>query len=113
MRLWSIHPKYLDIKGIVALWREGLLAQKVLRNETKGYKHHPQLLRFKSHRNPLGSIATYLWAIYEEAAKRGYRFDRSKIPQQRTRSRLSVARGQIDYEYQHLEQKLKIRNRSA
>jgi len=30
MRLWSLHPRYLDAKGLVALWREGLLAQKVL-----------------------------------------------------------------------------------
>ncbi|WP_368086417.1 pyrimidine dimer DNA glycosylase/endonuclease V [Nitrosomonas sp. Nm34] len=26
MRLWSIHPKYLDAKGLLALWREGLQA---------------------------------------------------------------------------------------
>lgn len=38
MRLWSSHPKYLDAKGIVALWRE--------------------------------------------AERRGYSFDRTKIPKQ-------------------------------
>ena len=38
MRLWSIHPKYLGTKGLVALWREALLAQKVLQGNTKGYK---------------------------------------------------------------------------
>ena len=43
MRLWSIHPRYLDSMGLVALWREALLAQAVLRGETKGYKFHPQL----------------------------------------------------------------------
>jgi hypothetical protein len=29
-RIWSLHPKYLDARGLVALWREGLLAQAVL-----------------------------------------------------------------------------------
>ena len=36
MRLWSLHPRYLDAKGLVALWREGLLAQAVLKGQTKG-----------------------------------------------------------------------------
>jgi len=43
MRIWSLHPKYLDSKGMVALWREALLAKQVLLNKTKGYKNHPQL----------------------------------------------------------------------
>jgi len=30
MRLWSIHPKYLDRQGLLAVWRESLLAQSVL-----------------------------------------------------------------------------------
>ncbi len=46
MRLWLIPPKYLDCKGLVALWREGFLAKKVLSNQTRGYKNYPQLLRF-------------------------------------------------------------------
>jgi hypothetical protein len=36
MRLWTLHPKYLDARGLVALWREALLAQKVLRGATRG-----------------------------------------------------------------------------
>jgi hypothetical protein len=43
MRLWSLHPCHLDAKGLVALWREGLLAQKVQACETNGYRNHPQL----------------------------------------------------------------------
>ena len=27
MRLWSLHPKHLDPQGLVARWREGLLAR--------------------------------------------------------------------------------------
>ena len=79
MRLWSIHPRYLDRQGLVALWREGLLAQKVLAGKTNGYRFHPQLLRFRQSRDPLQSIGTYLHHVAEEASKRKYRFDRSKI----------------------------------
>ncbi|WP_223209021.1 pyrimidine dimer DNA glycosylase/endonuclease V [Pyrococcus furiosus] len=39
--LWSLHPKYLDSKGLVALWREGLLAKKVLEGKTRSYRNHP------------------------------------------------------------------------
>lgn len=48
MRIWSVHPSLLDAKGLVACWRETLLAQKVLQGLTKGYKNHPQLDRFSN-----------------------------------------------------------------
>ena len=79
MRLWSLHPKYLDTKGIVALWREALLAQAVLRGDTKGYRHHPQLARFKAAHKPLHAITAYLSAIHKEAVRRNFKFDASKI----------------------------------
>src|SRR5579862_5032823 len=79
MRLWTLHPKYLDAKGLVALWREALLAQKVLRGKTKGYRHHPQLARFKAHENPVVALAAYLREVHKEAKRRGYAFDGSKI----------------------------------
>ncbi len=75
MRLWSLHPKYLDARGLVALWREGLLAQAVLRGETRGYRHHPQLERFRDSPAPLAAIALYLQAVHHEASRRGYAFD--------------------------------------
>ena len=37
MRLWTLHPKYLDPQGLVALWREALLARAVLQGKTRGY----------------------------------------------------------------------------
>lgn len=110
MRLWSIHPKYLDPQGLVALWRETLLAQHVLLGKTRGYKNHPQLDRFKQTRNPPQVIATYLWAICDEAATRGYSFDSKKICKPRSRHRLSVTAGQAQYEFEHLLRKLKKRN---
>jgi hypothetical protein len=110
MRLWSLHPKYLDSKGLVALWREGLLAQKVLKGETKGYVSHPQLVRFRSLGNPLGGIATYLRHIATEAETRGYTFDRSKIVNKRSVHMISVTNQQIAYEYKHLLTKLQTRD---
>lgn len=106
MRLWSIHPRYLDAKGLVALWREGLLAQKVLLGETRGYQNHPQLHRFKQAGNPLGAIASYLRCVHAEATSRGYHFDRNKIINRRSSARLPVNSGQLEYEFQHLLQKL-------
>lgn len=109
MRLWSVHPRYLDSKGLVALWREALLAQNVLRGNTKGYKNHPQLTRFKESSDPVGAIASYLVAVADEADKRGYNFNRSKIAEERSNHPIKVTRGQVDYEKQHLLTKLKKR----
>ena len=110
MRLWSLHPKYLDAKGLVALWREGLLARKVLRGLTKGYKHHPQLDRFKTQDNKLQAIDSYLIAVFEEAKNRGYKFDRRKIGRRFTGTQITVSRGQLKYELTHLMKKLKLRD---
>jgi Pyrimidine dimer DNA glycosylase len=110
MRLWSLHPKYLDSQGLVALWREALLARAVLRGETNGYKHHPQLARFASHASPRSAINAYLRVVYDEAVERGYDFDRSKIGPSRSVARIVVPRGQMLYEWQHLLAKLSARS---
>jgi len=110
MRLWSLHPKYLDPQGIVALWRETLLAQAVLRDETRGYRNHPQLYRFKSHSAPLAAISLYLKTIYAEAESRGYAFDKNKIRPTRTSATITVTSGQTEYEWAHLMEKLKARS---
>ena len=110
MRLWSIHPAYLDAKGLVALWREGLLMQKVLLGNTRGYKHHPQLTRFRDSTNPVGAIASYLRAVLAEAEKRQYKFDGSKIANKRFMRKIPVTRGQVEYEFKHLLSKLRDRN---
>ncbi|HET7175569.1 MAG TPA: pyrimidine dimer DNA glycosylase/endonuclease V [Gammaproteobacteria bacterium] len=111
MRLWSLHPQYLDAKGLVALWREALLAQAVLAGKTKGYKHHPQLDRFKASRHPRAAIATYLREVHAEALRRGYSFDSKKIGRGKIRTKaLKVTRGQLEYEWRHLRKKLKVRD---
>jgi hypothetical protein len=109
MRLWTVHPKYLDAKGLVAAWREALLAQKVLKGATKGYRHHPQLARFQAQDEPVAVIATFLAGIAEEAQRRGYRFDAKKISQRRFRGRLPETDGQLLYEWGHLKAKLRMR----
>jgi hypothetical protein len=110
MRLWSIHPVYLDARGLTALWREGLLARKVLQGGTKGYKNHPQLERFRSFKDPVAVIDCYLLHVFEEAQRRGYSFDRDKLGVKPEAVKIPVTEGQIKYEIQHLKRKLKLRN---
>lgn len=121
MRLWSVHPRYLDRQGLTACWREGLLAQKVLTGTTVGYRNHPQLRRFRSGEHtaarveealhPGGAIVTFLHAVVDEAAARGYSFDRSKVlgpPEPDLR--LQVSDGQLGHEWAHLLAKLAVRS---
>lgn len=110
MRLWSLHPQYLDPKGLVALWREALLAKAVLRGETRGYRHHQQLQRFREHPQPRLAINGYLSAVHEEAMKRGYRFDRLKVGPVRRPDPIPVSSGQLAREWAHLKHKLAMRS---
>ena len=110
MRIWSLHPKHLDQKGLVALWRETLLAQKVLQGLTKGYKNHSQLIRFKATEDPVKAISTYLHYVADEADRRGYNFNRSKIVYEKGDELLDVTGGQIDFEIEHLMKKLETRD---
>jgi hypothetical protein len=114
MRLWSIHPKYLDAKGLVACWREALLGQAVLSGKTKGYTNHPQLDRFKNSHNPSQAMSNYLWTIIFEADRRGFQFDKAKIAysyDQYAYPSTAITKGQLEYEFEHLERKLFIRNK--
>lgn len=110
MRIWSIHPGYLDPQGLVALWREALLARAVLRGKTRGYRNHPQLHRFRNCPAPLSAITQYLRAVHAEARSRGYDFDKTKPGRARKRVVLSVTGGQVAYEWAHLMKKLRRRS---
>jgi len=112
MRLWTLHPQYLDPKGLVAAWREALLAQKVLAGATKGYRHHPQLARFQSQPDPLAAIATFLLGIAEESKRRGYQFDTTKILRRGFMGQIPETDGQLLYEWEHLKAKLKVRDQN-
>ena len=110
MRLWTVHPQYLDAKGLVAAWREALLAQKVLLGGTRGYVNHPQLTRFRAHARPVPAVAAFLAGLAEEAERRGYQFDTSKISRRRLRAQIEETRGQLLYEWAHLRAKLRVRS---
>lgn len=110
MRLWTLHPRHLDVRGLVAVWREGLLAQKVLHGETRGYHHHPQLTRFRATLDPLAAIAGYLSIILQESKARGYTFDAGKIGKGRSVDTIEETEGQLLYEWRHLRRKLQARD---
>jgi hypothetical protein len=111
MRLWSLHPRYLDRVGLVACWREALLAQAVLAGRTRGYRQHPQLARFRAADDPVSAIGRYLSGVEAEARSRGYRFDPARILQPGTpAAALSITRGQLALERDHLRRKLQVRD---
>ncbi|MFO7674816.1 MAG: pyrimidine dimer DNA glycosylase/endonuclease V [bacterium] len=110
MRLWSIHPEYLDRVGLVASWREALLAQAVLAGRTRGYRNHPQLDRFKAHPAPQRAIAGYLAGIFKEARARGYAYDPGLFVRPGRVARIAVSRGQLAFELEHLRRKLRLRS---
>lgn len=109
MRIWSLHPSLLDRQGLLACWRETLLAQKVLQGKTKGYTNHPQLVRFKACPDPVAAIGSYLQGIADEAGRRGYNFDASKIETTDPTISIEVTDGQVAYEVDHLRKKLAVR----
>ena len=134
MRLWSIHPKYLDQKGLCGLWREALQAQRVLlQGAIKGHKtilnknkelevvpiktpyyNHPQLERFKIE-NSKEYLIWYLRDIYLEAKERNYNFNinliNGNLRDITGLNKLTVTKGQLGYEFDHLQTKLFKRDR--
>ncbi len=110
MRIWSLHPSYLDWMGLGAQWREALLAQKVTEGKTKGWKNHPQLDRFKYHPKPMEAVGFYLKRIQVESVKRGYKYNYSKIlyPDALVDS-INLTFGQLQYEFDLLQERLEKR----
>jgi hypothetical protein len=110
VRIWTLHPQYLDPQGLVALWRESLLTRAVLRGQTKGYRHHPQLLRFLQQAAPRSAINCYLAGVLSEAQSRGYSFDATKVGPIRSHGKIVAAAGQLQFEWHHLLEKLRVRS---
>ncbi|MBN2028676.1 DNA lyase [bacterium] len=110
MRLWTFHPQYLDARGLTAVWREALLARQVLLGQTRGYTHHPQLIRFRKSKQPIDCIHYYLQIVYEEANRRGYIFDRDKIGDYLKWLHMTATKGQLFYEWNYFKKKIQIRN---
>lgn len=106
-----MHPQHLDRIGLVACWRETLLAQAVLAGLTKGYTQHPQLARFRATPEPMDAIGSYLDGIAREADARGYSFNASKILNRADDVQpITLTSGQLDYEWHHLGAKLAARS---
>ena len=111
MRLWSLDPAHLDRQGLVACWREALLAQAVLAGRTRGYQRHPQLERFRAHPDPLAAVGAFLVGLADEAGRRGYRFDSSRIDRPvGPDGSIPVTEGQVALERTHLAAKLAARS---
>lgn len=113
MRIWSLHPEQLDRMGLLACWRETLLAQAVLAGRTRVYRNHPQLERLRAHPRPLDAVGAYLGGVAEEARDRGYRFDTGRILRPGSLDddeRIPVTDGQLAFEWQHLGRKLRERD---
>jgi len=110
MRLWTLHPKYLDAPGLTAAWREALLARHVLLGRTRGYRQHPQLARFRAQARPVAAINSFLAAIHAESLARGYSFDASKVGRARKTGTMPETRGQLEFEWKHLLAKLRARD---
>ena len=111
MRLWTVHPRFLDTKGLVALWREGLLAKAVLEGKTSGYRHHPQLLRFRTHDQPLAALCKYLRGVLTESQRRGYHFEAAKLSSEAIPvDPIEETTGQLTYEWHHLLKKIEVRD---
>lgn len=113
MRIWSIHPKYLDSRGLTALWRESLLARKVLKGKTRGYRNHPQLERFRARKDPVSCMNAYLLHVHRESCSRGFCFDRKKLERPVYRGKIPVTEGQVLFELKHLKAKLRKRDPKA
>jgi hypothetical protein len=68
------------------------------------------LARFRKAAEPLPALRSYLMEIRAEAARRGYAFDGRKIRGPRRAGRITVKRGQLEYEWRRLRAKLKARD---
>jgi hypothetical protein len=110
MRLWTVHPCHLDVVGLVALWREALLAQAVLLGRTRGYTRHPQLERFRIAADPVACIGRYLRVVAEEARARRYAFNDALIVAASNQvAPIPETDGQLLYEWKHLRTKILLR----
>ena len=113
MRLWTLHPKYLDAKGLVAAWREALLAQAVLRDRNDWLPKPSSTDPVP----PLTLTGSKYRVLSSRAACRGkpawvsVRPRKDRLPRG-GRSRLKATLGQLGYEWKHLRAKLAIRDKA-
>lgn len=117
-RLWSLHPGYLDQKGLGACWKEAKGAQTSLMNPDAGGQQHSALIRFRAHHDPVGAIGAYMRSLWVEAAlRRNYRYNYKLIAQPNppsevyeTNFAMPVTKGQVQYEAEFLREKINKRD---
>ena len=110
-RIWSLHPKYLDGIEIFFLWRNCIMAKKILDGTEKVNRKFPHLARFESSSNPIGAINIYLSEVYKIASTHGKNFKLDKFDDSFKDISLNVTKGQMEYEVELFKKKL--RNRSS
>lgn len=117
MRLWTIHPSFLDQKGLCGLWRETLVGLKALeKGPGAPWYNHPQLARFKVYPNGLAMLAEYAEHVLDEGHKRGYNFNTAllepylELYEMNFDGCIMVTKGQFDYEVEHFIRKLASRD---
>lgn len=112
MRLLSIHPKYLDKHALIALWREGLLAQKALSDGASVGKDSVHLVNFKNKANPVRAIGSYLSFVAAEGAKQGCRLNHERILHPNFDNGFMEADAeQMVVEFEQLKARLKMRDK--
>jgi hypothetical protein len=78
--------------------------------DTRGWRNHPQLDRFKDHSETMDAIGFYPLKIREEASFRGHSYDGSKIRRPINRVALtSITTGQLLYEFSLLLERTRLR----
>ena len=97
-------------KGVVACGREAWLGGKVRAGQTVGDTRHPELTRCRVLDDPRAGVGACLRGLADEAGRRGYRFDVTRVVRSDRALTLTVTRGQLDVEASHLLAKLKERS---
>lgn len=112
MSLWTVHPKYLDKQGLISLWREGLLAQKVLNGELDVKLSNPIWRQFRQAENPLKAIGSSPSLWRRKGARGGYKFSHEKIIYPNFEDyEIPVRPQDLIFEMKHLRGRLKLRDR--
>ena len=70
MRVWDIHPGYLNRQSLLGEHREIHALVSIVENDKRGYAHHPETLRWKPH---LGTLKLRHGQTVTEMTLRGYR----------------------------------------
>lgn len=116
MRLWTIHPKYLDGKRLTSQWKEGIQMMHIWKEigenpepaKRLGYVSHPQVRRLSNLLVADSGLISlllhqHLTAVHEESVQRSYSFNKKLIddlaPDCKNAPKVYVTMGQVAYEF--------------